>query len=951
MNSSPDKAIAFAYGSVTRRLYLHTVIVASFLLIVISITIWASNTLTMITAITRFERTHTVSRVEAMVAFFEYVDQRKPEYLESFHSKIAITQSYNKVFSRLLDMRKDTPDAEFVRILESTFSETDHETALIIVNRIKVLYWNPILRDLVANAVGANAAGERLKIQVAQFLATNNETEQAVIEAEIHKTRNEFISHETSFSKSCSDLSNQIASYVNYITIALLIISAAFTGLLSYLIANAVIREAARNTLILEKEVLERKRSEHSYRTMFDSAPEGVWMIGQDRRTTEVNQRMCDLVGYTHEEMIGRNPVELADQENAKTFEEKARIVPNRQTRTYEVALRHRDGHNVPTEFRVTHLFNEDGSVMGVLAFVTDLTERKQAEEKAREGAQALLASEARHAAMVANISDVIGIMGVDGLMTYKSPNIEKYFGWKPSDLVGTDGWLTVHPDDLTGMQQAFYALLKEDNSSTTVLYRYLCKDGSYKPIELTATNLTKDPSVCGVLLNYRDITERKNTEEEIRNLAFSDPLTGLPNRRLLMDRLEQAMASATRHGHQGALLFVDLDDFKTLNDTLGHDKGDLLLKHITQRLITCVREGDTVARLGGDEFVVLLEDLSEDAQDAATQAQTVGGKIHDALGQPYQLNGHGHHSTASIGVTLFGGAQRENIEEPLKRAELAMYQAKRAGRNTLRFFEPEMRTAVNTRATLEADLRQAVTRGQFLLYYQPQCSGDRNLLGVEALVRWQHPERGLVSPVEFIPVAETSGLILPLGRWVLKAACQQLATWAARPGMADLTMSVNVSAREFRQPDFVEEVVTILEATGADPMRLKLELTESVLVDNVEDIIFKMNALKDKGVCFSLDDFGTGYSSLSYLKRLPLDQLKIDQGFVRDILTDPNDAAIAKMVVVLATTLGLAVIAEGVETEQQRWFLASMGCDNYQGYLFSKPLTIEEFEVFARDR
>ena len=815
MNFSRDKAVAFVYGSVTRRLYLHTVVVATFLLIVISITIWAGNTLTMITAITRFERTHTVSRVEAMVAFFEYHEHKNPEELESFHAKMAITQSYNKVFSRLLDMRKDTPDAEFVRILESTFSETDHETAVIIVSRIKVLYWNSILRGLVANAVRANAAGEELKLQVAQYLATNNEVEQKAIEAEIHKTRNKFIFYETSFSKSCSDLSNQIASYVSYITIALLIISAGLTGLLSYLIANAVIRETSRNTLILEKEVLERKKSEHSYRTMFDSAPEGVWMIGPDRRTLQVNQKMCDMVGYTREEMIGRNPIELADQENGKIFEDKARIVPNRQTRTYEVGLRHRDGHNVPTEFRATNLFNGDGSVMGVLAFVTDLTERKK-------------------------------------------------------------------------------------------------------------------------------------SQEQIQALAFSDPLTDLPNRRLLMDRLGQAMASSARRGLQDALLFVDLDDFKTLNDTLGHDKGDLLLKQISQRLSSCVREGDTVARLGGDEFVVLLKGLSENAPEAAVQAKVVAQKILSALAQSYELDGLGHYSTASIGITLFGGSQRETVEEPLKRAELAMYQAKAAGRNTLCFFAPEMYSAVLSRASLEADLRQAVAQAQFLLHYQAQVGCNACLTGVEALVRWQHPERGLVSPAEFISVAEASGMILPLGRWVLETTCKQLAAWATRSEMQHLTMAVNVSARQFRQTDFVEEVVSILEATGARPEKLKLELTESVVVDNVGDIITKMNALKARGISFSIDDFGTGYSSLSYLKRLPLDQLKIDQGFVRDILIDPNDAAIAKMVVALADTLGLSVIAEGVETEAQRDFLASMGCRNYQGYLLSRPLPIEEFEAFA---
>ena len=345
----------------------------------------------------------------------------------------------------------------------------------------------------------------------------------------------------------------------------------------------------------------------------------------------------------------------------------------------------------------------------------------------------------------------------------------------------------------------------------------------------------------------------------------------------------------------------------------------------------------------------MLLSDLSSDPHQATKQAQLVTAKILDALGQPYQLDGHGHHSTVSVGVSLFGGAVRENIEEPLKRAELAMYQAKGAGRNTMRFFEPEMQTTASDRATLEAELREAVNNNQFVLYYQPQGGDNVRLTGAEALLRWQHPQHGSISPAAFIPVAEASGLILPLGQWVLQTACKQLAAWSARPEMAHLTMAVNVSARQFRQPDFVAEVVSVLHTTGVKPERLKLELTESVLVDNVEDIIIKMTALKASGVGFSLDDFGTGYSSLSYLKRLPLDQLKIDQSFVRDILTDPNDAAIAKMVIVLAESLGLEVIAEGVETVAQRDFLANMGCHAYQGYLFSRPLPIDEFETLAK--
>ncbi len=445
------------------------------------------------------------------------------------------------------------------------------------------------------------------------------------------------------------------------------------------------------------------------------------------------------------------------------------------------------------------------------------------------------------------------------------------------------------------------------------------------------------------------EVAERKQMEEQVREMAFSDHLTGLPNRRMLMDRLEQALVTASRLGHQDALLFIDLDNFKSLNDTLGHDKGDALLRQIATRLKGCVRDGDTVARLGGDEFVVMLQGLNADPLEAAKQVHVVAAKILGVLGQTYELDGHGHHSSASVGCTLFGGFPREKLEEPLKRAELAMYQAKAAGRNTLRFFEPEMQATVNARATLEAELRQAVHSGQFVLHYQPQSEGDARLSGVEALLRWRHPRRGLVAPGEFIAVAESSGLIRVLGRWVMETACKQLAAWADRPETAHLTMAVNVSAREFKKSDFVQEVQAILAATGAKAQHLMLELTETVLVDNAHDIVIKMNTLKATGVRFSLDDFGTGYSSLSYLKRLPLDQVKIAQDFVRDILIDPDDAAIAKMVVALAESMGLEVIAEGVETEAQRAFLASLGCHNYQGYLFSQPLPAAELETFLK--
>lgn len=583
-----------------------------------------------------------------------------------------------------------------------------------------------------------------------------------------------------------------------------------------------------------------------------------------------------------------------------------------------------------------------------LLGFVSDQVamtiQRKQAESASYESADQL-----RLIYDTANVA--IFNLDTNGVITHANRYMAEMFACSLDALIGSE-YVTRLPatERAAAKEKMLELVLTNGAGSIDLERRYLRHDGSeFWGHVRGRKKFDAEGKLMGQVAVIVDITERKQAESQIQSLAYSDPLTGLPNRRLLTDRLEHAMAIAARHGHHDALLFIDLDDFKTLNDTLGHDKGDLLLKQIAQRLTSCVREGDLVARLGGDEFVVLLEDLDSDPKQAAEQAQVVAGKIQATLGHPYQLEGHGHHSSASVGVTLFGGAQRENIEEPMKRAELAMYQAKAAGRNTLRFFVPEMRAAIRIRAALEADLREAMTAAQFLLYYQPQVGRDARLCGVEALVRWQHPERGLVPPSEFIPIAEASGLILPLGRWVLKAACNQLALWTARPGLAQLVMAVNVSAREFRQADFVEEVLSILEATGVRPERLKLELTESVLVDNVEDIIVKMSALKAKGVGFSLDDFGTGYSSLSYLKRLPLDQLKIDQSFVRDILTDANDAAIAKMVVALADSLGLGVIAEGVESVAQRDFLANLGCHNYQGFLYSRPLPIDEFELFAK--
>ncbi|MFT3813139.1 MAG: EAL domain-containing protein [Acidovorax sp.] len=440
---------------------------------------------------------------------------------------------------------------------------------------------------------------------------------------------------------------------------------------------------------------------------------------------------------------------------------------------------------------------------------------------------------------------------------------------------------------------------------------------------------------------------ERLAAEREIQRLAFYDLLTGLPNRMLLMDRIHHALAAARRSHQGGALLFIDLDNFKDLNDTLGHDKGDLLLQQVAQRLNDCVRGMDTVARLGGDEFVVMIEQLSSDPADLAHAARIVAEKILARLSAPYTLAGHQYLSTPSIGIAPFhgGGGPTDagaSVGELLQQADLAMYQAKAAGRATLCFFDPGMQAAAAARAGLEADLRTALAQGDFVLHYQPQVDHAGRAVGVEALVRWRHPQRGMVSPADFIPLAEDTGLILPLGRWVLRTACELLAQWREDPRLAHLSVAVNVSSRQFHNADFADYVAHVLENTGAPPARLKLELTESMLVHDMITTIARMEALRALGVGFALDDFGTGYSSLAYLRRMPLDQIKIDRSFVRELLTDANDAVIVNTIIALSRSLGLEVIAEGVETAEQRDLLARAGCRFYQGYLFGKPVAQE---------
>jgi len=474
-------------------------------------------------------------------------------------------------------------------------------------------------------------------------------------------------------------------------------------------------------------------------------------------------------------------------------------------------------------------------------------------------------------------------------------------------------------------------------------------KNGEIFPEHLTIT-VVKDQygNIINYVATHVDITLSKAAADEVEQLAFYDPLTGLPNRRRLLDRLKQTLVSSHRSGKKCALLFIDLDNFKTLNDTLGHDVGDLLLQQVAERLTACVREVDIVARLGGDEFVVMLEDLSEQTTEAVRQTEVVGNKILTLLNQPYLLAAHDYHNTPSIGATLFNGYEK-TVDELLKQADIAMYHAKASGRNTLRFFDWKMQVNITARVALEADLHLALAENQFEIYYQLQISYNSQAVGAEALIRWHHPQRGLVPPTDFIPLAEENGLILPIGYWVLETACAQLKIWEGSEHTQHLQLAVNVSACQFHQPDFVAQVIQIITRSAIKPHRLKLELTETLVLDDIDDTIRKMNVLREMGVGLSMDDFGTGYSSLSSLRKLPLDQLKIDQSFVRDILRDPDNAVIVKTIIAMANSLGIEVIAEGVETEAQRAFLEQHDCPLCQGYLFSKPVPIELFEQLLK--
>lgn len=683
------------------------------------------------------------------------------------------------------------------------------------------------------------------------------------------------------------------------------------------------------------------------YRAILDHLDAIVYTKDSSGRYTYVNHRVCRLLRRPPHDILGKTdhdlfPASFADilYQNDLLVFRSSRTVASEETLA------------MPPHGEIHHfwsvkqpLLDAQDNLIGLSCISTDITELKNKEDDLR-------ALKNHYSAALKAMPDLMFELDLEGRYhDFHSPR-QELLAVPPQELFGRTVY-DVLPEEVADICIASLHEALEKGYSSGRQFQLDVPDG-HNWFELSVAPKTTPPGeIPRFIVLSRDITDRKKAEEQIRNLAFFDSLTGLPNRRLMFDRLEHALTTCARRLRQGALLLIDLDNFKQLNDTTGHEAGDRLLKEVAQRLKTSIRHSDTAARLGGDEFVVILEDI-DPSEAGIAQAEQVAHQIQNRLNRPYlldipaerhQLN---YHCSCSIGIALFHDSTNSG-EELLRRADTAMYQAKAAGRNCLRFFDPHMQALVAARAALEADLRAALDKQQFLLHYQPQVDQTGKTIGAEALLRWQHPVRGMVSPADFIPLAEETGLIIPLGLWVLESACLQLAQWAGSATTADLTLAVNVSARQFHLPGFIHTLEGLLERTGTPRNRLKLELTESLLLDHSDAVIQRMQGLEALGVGFALDDFGTGYSSLVYLKRLPLDQLKIDRSFVRDILTNPNDAAIARTIVALGDSLGLDVIAEGVETEAQRELLAANGCRHYQGYLFGRPVPVAQFEAHLK--
>jgi diguanylate cyclase (GGDEF)-like protein/PAS domain S-box-containing protein len=699
---------------------------------------------------------------------------------------------------------------------------------------------------------------------------------------------------------------------------------------------NRLESEVEETAISLEQEVGLRVESEILSRRILDMALDAVISVDQTGKVIYWNPRAELIFGYSAPYAQGESLLDLVvEPREHGTIQERlnqflSRGVKSVKADRFEMMAVRVDGQRIPIEVAVIALKRYGEYVF--TGFVRDLTERDKYLEELRVSAITFNSQE--------------GIIIADGETNILRVNkaFVEITGYSAQEVVGTSPRL-LHSDqhDKNFYDSIWKSVEESDGWEGEVWGRR--KNGDAIPLHLTVTAIRDAKGAASnYVLAFSDITRNKKDADEIYNLAFFDPLTGLPNRRLLMDRLSQSVAASGRTGQKAALLFLDLDNFKNLNDTLGHDFGDLLLQQTAQRLKHSLRAEDTVARIGGDEFVIILQNLGEEGADAPAQTEAVANKILSALNQPYSLHDHECFSSASIGVTLFESSESE-VDELLKQADIAMYQAKKSGRNMLRFFDPEMQENITQRANLENALHNAVEKKQFQLFYQIQVDNKNLPVGAEALIRWQHPVLGTVPPQDFIPLAEESGLIVPIGRWVIETACAQIRRWQDNPRTAGLTVAVNISPRQFYQVDFVDEVLECLAETSIDSDLLKLELTEGLILDDVDAAIVKMNELRRAGVLFSLDDFGTGYSSLSYLTKLPLSQLKIDQSFVRNIGINDSDSIIIKTIIGMSQSLGFEVVAEGVESQHQYDFLEALGCQMFQGYLFSRPVAVGEFE------
>ncbi|CRI67153.1 Diguanylate cyclase/phosphodiesterase with PAS/PAC sensor(S) (fragment) [Thiocapsa sp. KS1] len=661
------------------------------------------------------------------------------------------------------------------------------------------------------------------------------------------------------------------------------------------------------------------------FRRMIAASADRFAYLDRDLTYRAVNPAYLMSWGLKPEQVIGRRVDEVLDRDlYAEVILPRLEACLAGHTVVYEAQLPRRGVRVGWGEVTYIPWLDRVGRVEGIVVCVHDITARHAASNSLSRLGE--IVEKAQTEVYVFDPEHLYFEQVNQGARTNLGFDMNELTVMTPLDLM---------PDyDPQTFSRLLEPLRRGSKSQVIVETRHRRKDGTCYPAEIRLQLLGTEPRFVAWVM---DTTERRRAEEAIKHLAFMDPLTALPNRRLLMDRLERAIAASRRSHRLGALIFIDLDDFKTLNDTLGHDQGDRLLRQVAKRLSSCLRESDTLARLGGDEFVVMLERLSRRAEDAAAQAETLANKLLMALREPCGLEYREYRCSASIGVTLFG-PRAVSVEELMKQADLAMYRAKASGRDTLRFFDPAMQAEVSARAALAANLRRGLQHGEFLLHYQMQVDADGRMTGAEGLLRWQHPQRGLLEPAAFIRLAEETATILPLGRQVLDMACAQLATWSERPETADLILAVNISALQFHHPDFVDQVLAAVDHRGCDPNRLKLEITENLLRDDRDGTIAKMSALKARGISFALDDFGTGYSSLTDLGRLPLKELKIDRSFVQDLVTNERDAAIARTIIALGDTLDLDVIAEGVETEAQRDWLAGHGCHAFQGYLFGRP-------------